>query len=279
MADPNDSPDEHAQHAPSPNSPPEPALPEIVEAEPVDEPQRTTTSEHQDTLPPHPQNDEAFRQYQQFLEFQRFQEWQRLHGSGAGTTPPPGPPNNTAASPKRPLWKKALRLLRFKPVRRLLYLLLAFLLLPVALDHYFGNDSGSGSGGTPGAAEQGARPILQTSPKAAVITVYDFVATKPDTVCSLFTPPASSRFAAAHGAPNCPTAAQQLSNRVTSPHEYKNPDFGEGAVKVGGADASVSSCLLDVRGGPRLGTFGLKRKSNGGWIIDGYERQPSCTGG
>ncbi|WP_114451065.1 hypothetical protein [Halopolyspora algeriensis] len=280
MADPNDSPDQHAQHTSSPDSPSNPAVPEVVDAEPVDEPRPTTTSEHRDTLPPPQQDDEAFRQYQQFLEFRKFQEWQRQYGEGE-TPGSPGKFGTSRAAPaKRAWWKRALGLLRYKLVRRLLYVFVVLLLLNAAIDYYVGgDDSGNTGGGAPGAtAGHGVRSVLPSSPEETVTTVYDFVATKPATVCVLFTPAAKARFAANHGTPDCTTAARQLHARVTLPKNYKSPEFGKGAVKIVGTDASVSSCLLDVRGGPRLGKFGLERRANGGWIIDGHEKEPSCRG-
>ncbi len=222
-------------------------------------------------------DDESFRQYQQFLEFQKFQEWQRRHGD---TAPPPGVP--WGPPPRRPWWKRALRLLRFKLVRRVLYVVLLLLLLNAGLNYYFGDggqpDGGSGGGPTSGqGGDPGSRPVLQTNPRAAVIAVYDFVATKPDTVCVLFTPSARAQFARHHGAPDCSAAARELHARVTDPMAYKSPEFGQGAVRLVGTDAEVSSCALQVRGGPRLGRFGLERRPGGGWIITGHAKEPACS--
>lgn len=249
----------------------------------VDDAPQAAGSERQETASPHshvssPQDGDAFRQYQQFLEFQKFQEWQRQQGGGDGTTPPPGvPPYTAAVPPKRPLWRRGLGLLRFKLVRRLLYVLLVLLLVYAFLSSLGGGGAGN-SGGTPGAADQGASPVLPDTPRGTIIAVYDLIAGRenPGTVCVLFTPPVRARFAADHGAPDCTTAAEQLSARVTDSTAYKNPEFPEGAVKIVGAQASVSSCLLGVRGGPRLGKFGLRRQPEGGWLIDGYEHESAC---
>ncbi|WP_182546250.1 hypothetical protein [Halosaccharopolyspora lacisalsi] len=273
MADSNDSPGQRPAHDPSPAE-----SPEIVDAEVV-EYHRPDTARKPETT-----DDEEYRQYREFLEFRRFQEWQRLHGAdGTGTDAPPAgdpAPDRTAGS-KRPGWRRALRLtlrlLRFKFIRRLLYLVLVLVLIYTGINYYFGTDNSGISGeSTPDDIARGASPIRQTDPKAAVIAFYDYVATKPDGACWLMTAPARNRFAELHGAPDCDTAVRQLNEQVTNRMAYKAPGFGSGALEETTEEAAVSSCALNVQGGPRLGAFGLKRGDNGGWIIDGYKLESAC---
>lgn len=272
VADPNDSPRQDPAHDRSPAE--TSATPEIIDAEVVGEHRRPDPLP-QDAPPHH--DDAEYHQYQQFLEFQKFREWQRLHGTDGTDSPPPNG-TGTATPPKRPKWKRAVGLLRFKLVRRLLYLVLALLLLNVALDHYFGtDDSGLTGDSTPSDLGGGPSPILQTDPRAAIITFYDFVATKPETACLLMTEPARARFASNYGAPDCDTAVDRLNRQVTNPMVYKSPEFGSGALQLAGPEAKVSSCALNVQGGPRLGAFGLQLEPEG-WIIDGHKPQPACTG-
>lgn len=191
------------------------------------------------------------------------------------------------ASVRRPWWKRALGLLRFKLMRRLLYVVLVLLLLNAALDYYFGgNDSDNAGGGTvsPARQEQRQAALRSKTPSQAIIRFYDLLAayqppgsgfspTDPGRACLLLTPGARSAFAEQHTASDCRSAAQKLNReRITVPRAYTSPDIPENAVVINEAigDAKVRSCQLVVTGGPRLGNFGLK-KSNGTWVIDGYE--------
>ncbi|SDJ79319.1 hypothetical protein SAMN04487820_102119 [Actinopolyspora mzabensis] len=215
--------------------------------------------------------EDAHREYQQFLEFQRFREMRRQYGD----TPPVSEPT-AAGSGKRPWYRRALRLLRFKFVRRLLYLLVLLLVLMYLYNSMFGGGGGGGSNGSAPGGEESRSAMLQRSPTAAVRAVYDELANRPDTVCLLFDEDARSGFAAVHDAENCGAAARRLNERVAERLEYKNPDIDRNAVRefeseTGGSWARISSCDLGVSGGPRLGIFRLRQESSGGWLIDGYE--------
>ncbi|SFT59296.1 hypothetical protein SAMN04487904_104105 [Actinopolyspora lacussalsi subsp. righensis] len=214
--------------------------------------------------------EDAHREYQQFLEFQRFREMRRQYGD----TPPVPDPTATGGG-KRPWYRRALRLLRFKFVRRLLYLLVLLLVLMYLYNSMFGGGGQASNGSSPG-GEESRSAMLQRSPTAAVRTVYDELANRPDTVCLLFDGDARRAFADVHDAANCRAAARRLNERVTERLDYKNPEIDRNAVRefeseTGGSWARLSSCDLGVSGGPRLGVFRLRQESSGGWRIDGYQ--------
>ncbi len=272
VADPNDA---HRDHrSPDPTSAPEtPRAPEVVDAEVVeDAPQSQPSGSAQS------QDDEAFRQYQQFLEFQKFQEWQRQQGDPPGQGPQSqGTPSGTeyfvaTTTTGAPWWKRLLRLLRFKFVRRVLYVLLALLLIPLAIDHWFssGERDSSAPIGTPGNQDPGLSPAAPTVPQDIISNVHNMLAYAPGPTCGLFTESGAKAFAAAHQAPDCVAAAEKLHSQVTVPTRYAVPGISEDTIEIADDDARASSCTLTVEGGPRLGTFGLHRQPNGGWLIDSY---------
>lgn len=267
---------------------------EIVDAELVDEPAASSGTDTS-ARGPNPADDEEFRQYQQFREFQKFQEWQRQQGTagGQGTSGEPGQPGPTAPPPQpqvtgsTPWWKRVLRLLRYKWVRRLLYVLIILIALYAYIQSLFGgsDDSNTYQPGQP--PPPNPQPVLQTEPKQAVITLYDYVATKPGSVCILLSDSAREAFAQHHSAADCDSAVRKLNERVENESAYKNPKLGEDAVEtvhnpeLGGPadvpnDARVRACEITVEGGPKLGDFGLSREDTGGWIIDGYEPASPC---
>lgn len=258
VADPNAS--RHDRSADDDNRLPEPhASSEIVDAEVVED--DGTSRSPRST----PQDDDSFRQYQQFLEFQKFQEWQRQQGEPDEPHPVGEPTKATT-----PWWKRLLRLLRFRFVRRLLYLLLLLLLLTWLYDYYFG-DSGSGGGGTgTGGAPPQSTPITSPNAKAAIRGVYNYVAYKPETACKLFTDTGKSAFAYSYGTPTCEEAAKKANSQVTVPGTYSNPKFGADAIQETPDTAIVNSCAAEVQGGPRLGKFQLSKAPDGGWLIDNY---------
>lgn len=230
-----------------------------------------------------------FRQYQEFLEFLEFKQWQREHGTPtADDSATNGPPNGlapptTPASPARPprtpWWKRALRVLRFKLVRRVLYVLLLLLLLPYALDYYFtgsGDDAAGGGGG--GGVPAGSVPITSTNPQRAVSGVYNYLrGNQPEQACLLFNEQGEAAFAAEHQGRDCPDAARQVHERITNGGEYANPGFAENAVETAADEAAVYGCRIRTSGGPELGSFGLSKASDGGWIIASYDlNAPVC---
>ncbi|NYH78618.1 hypothetical protein FHR84_001943 [Actinopolyspora biskrensis] len=278
MADHRD-PSEHAE-SPGRQSDSAAPPPEIVDAEVVptpDEPRRGLPGREERPTGTASSDEEAFREYQQFLEFRRFQEWQRRYGDA----PPPATTGGSPGeAPKRPWYRRTLGLLRFKAVRRLLYLLVIVLVLMYLYNSMFGGGgrdaprgaSGGGGGGGSSSA------VLQTSPRGAVVSAYDLLAgDSPTDVCLLFTDAAESEFAAARGAEDCAAAAKAIGEEITDKYSYKNPSIARDAAEKIGDRARLSSCDLRVSGGPRLGEFGMARQGSGGWKIDSY-RPAECGG-
>ncbi|MHA6801363.1 hypothetical protein [Bounagaea algeriensis] len=281
MADPN-------EHRPAPRpadnggiEPAEPVEAELVE--PAHEPADTASTPATGARPPVAESaateDEEYRQYQEFLEFQRFKRWQREQGGQPGdlaTAPPAGPP---ATTPRTPWWKRLLRLFRFKFVRRLVYLALLVLLVPPMLQHVLTGSNGSGGGGgTGGGVPPDSVPITSTNPQRAVQGVYNYLrGEQPEHTCLLFSPSGKAAFASEHGAQDCTSAARQLHAQVTNGGQYANPSLQENAVEVAEPEAVVYGCRVRSGGGPELGSFGLDRQDDGGWLISSYDRSaPAC---
>ncbi|WP_397545387.1 hypothetical protein [Saccharopolyspora gloriosae] len=265
MADPNES---HRDDR-SPRPDPTPDTPEVVDAELVEVSSDQRARPANATSP----DDDQLRQYQQFLEFQKFQEWQRQQGdapgpaAGAapGTEEPPAAPRRPR---ERPRWKKALGLLRFKLVRRLLYLVLILLLLLWVFSRV--TDSGGGGGGN-GGAPPDAAPITPESPQQVIRAFYNYVAHQPEQACALFTEPGKAAFAYHFQSGDCTTAAQKAGAQVTQPNSYSSPRFTNDVMQQTGSQALVDSCSLQVSGGPPLGKFRMTRQPDGGWQIDQYQ--------
>ncbi|WP_017976844.1 hypothetical protein [Actinopolyspora halophila] len=278
MADHRD-PSEHAE-SPERQSASAANPPEIVDAEVVPTPEESRSEpprrEEPPTGPAGSDDEEAFREYQQFLEFRRFQEWQRRYGDAP-------PPATTGGSPegarKRPWYRRALGLLRFKAVRRLLYLLVIVLVLMQLYNSMFGGggrDAPQGaSGGGGGGGSSSA--VLPESPKETAGSVYALLAgDSPTDVCLLFTETGKSEFAAAHGAENCAAAARGIHEGITNKGAYKRPGIRNIDIPRT-SPVTLSSCDLSVSGGPGLGEFTLVEQGSGGWKIDSYS--PAECGG
>ena len=235
-------------------------LPEIVDAEVVEVDERDRSPE------PAPRGDAPKAaddaEYQEFLEFKRFKEWQ------AGNTPDNG--GRPPAAEARPWWKKALGSLRHKAIRRILYVLIALLLLNWAYDHYFGS-SDNAEEVNPVQAHRDhlhTNPIRQTKPMNAVRTIYDSLATEPDTVCEKFTEQGRAAFTRGNNAPNCQAAVNAIGAQITNPMLFKNPNFTGAALDPAQQDdVTIRGCDTQVTGGPNLGDFTLHRQPTGGWVI------------
>jgi hypothetical protein len=213
----------------------------------------------------------AFRQFQQFLEFQKFQEWQRQHGEAPA-----------AEAPARPWWKRALLLLRYKAVRRLLYFVAALVLIYTVINHLFGGGSShenAQASRVPGNDNPGAAPPQGANPQDPLIAVYVSIGYgNPQAACGDFTTQGQAQFAAENDAPNCTTAMQGLNHQVADPSAYKANAyyaFHQNPVTGVNGQAEVPACSITVQGGPHLGTFHLHQLPNGGWVIDGYQRPPA----
>lgn len=251
-------------------------LPEPIDAEIVDEkpPVGDTPPAAGASSAP---SEEELRQYQQFLEFQKFQEWKRQQG---GDIPADIPSGATA----QPWWKKALRLLRFKFVRRLLYVFLTILLIWAGIHYYFGDNhtEDNNGAGVPGRENPKQAPVTSATPQDAATAVYSYIALSntPETpTCDLFSESARAEFARNWGAPDCATAARKIHSELKNPTAYASPTLID-AVTLRGKEAEVSSCKGQVEGGPRLGTFLLRQDQKGGWMIEGHQNEsPDCVTG
>lgn len=284
VADPNESQRDHRTQQAAGT---DPDSAEIVEAEIVDDepPRSSAAGSASAAREPRtgPADDEEFRQYQQFLEFQRFQEWQRQQGSGGADTSAGSPWPSGPAAPepeqRRPWWRRALRLLRYKFVRRLLYLLIVLLVLYYLVSSMLasftgGGGSGDSSPGT-GGAPPNASPQAPDSPDLVIYALYNYIGGQsPEQACALFTDSGKAAFAAAGGTPDCPSAARKARAAVTDPGAYRDPMFLS-ALQETGSQTLVNSCAMQVSGGPALGTMRISRQADGGWQIDQYEN-PRC---
>ncbi|WP_433265876.1 hypothetical protein ACQPZF_39230 [Actinosynnema sp. CS-041913] len=232
--------------------------------------------------PPPPDLDpEQLRQFQEFQRFQEYQRFQQTQGvqalpPGTSTPPPIAPPPAAPAKPlRKPLW---LILLGSKAFRRLIYLLVVLLILSIAYNHYFGTSDESGEPRAQGNQEQVARiPKTPWGLNGTIGRLYQHVGHDiADQGCLLFARDgaAKKKFADAIGAPDCESAIHMLKKQVTNVDQYEKAypvDTGQQVTRV-----EVSSCDLDVRGGPRLGRFVLtKLEPSGAWAITDYEAQPA----
>lgn len=245
-------------------------------------------------------------EYRRFQEFQRFQDYQRFTkgqqqtpGQQPGGLVPlqPGQPTpygiehhlngmqqqlaqltETQARIDRvvnpPTWQK---ILRNKWLHRLIWLVIIVLLatwgVPKLIHHYFGNDTDSAGGNASLPLPKEQSGVLPGGPHDAVADVYMFIAgNDPTQACLVFSAAAGAKFAAAAGAPNCPSAITQLSTQVTDKSAYSTLELTQLPSPQGG-HMVISSCEFDVTGGPRLGTFTVTQQSQG-WEITDYAAGP-----
>ena len=207
---------------------------------------------------------ESVRQFQQF---QQFQELMRTQGDVALVAPPA----------KKPLWRKALA---SKGLRKLVVLLIVILALYWGYQYYFGSNDEDLPASQTGGHTFTDRTMLQTAPDQTVRMIYQRVGeNRPDVVCNQFTEEAARQFAADSGAADCPSAVAALSAQVTgSKNHYAEPTFPSEYRHVS-ATASVleiSSCRVEVDGGPKLGWFRLQKVEREQWIVTQH-RQETCS--
>ncbi|MGH3876601.1 MAG: hypothetical protein ACRDSK_06125 [Actinophytocola sp.] len=248
-------------------------------------------SEPATTPPPQLVDPEAVRQFQQFQQFQELMRQQQEQGFPQGTPPPPGSLQPWGPPPRRdPLWRRLLRPLVGKLVT---VALVALLLAGVA---YWLLDKLPGSGppespGPPhviGGKKAETNLIYETDPRNAVQKIYDDVAQgDPTSACGRFTERARAEFADHYSrlGGSCEEIVGELNAQVTpgSKSDYANPRFPPSVNTNPTSDkVPVSSCALDVTGGPRLGllTVGKIENSVGGqWIVTRHDAEPdNCAG-
>jgi hypothetical protein len=233
------------------------------------------------------------RQFQEFQQFQALMREQAQKGFKPGTPPPPGflqpwgPP-----PPKQSLPKRLLKATLGKVVTGLVVLAVLVLAGYFAIDYFFGENHDQLPASQTGGGKAETNLIFETSPRAAVQKVYDDIAQgDAKSACSRFTDDARAEFTRnmAQYGDTCPRIVTTIHEAVAADRmksEYANPWIPGSAVPVGGATVSVSSCAIDVTGGPRLGLLTLSEIPNsdgpGGaaqWIVSGHLAEPADCGG
>jgi hypothetical protein len=236
---------------------------------------------------------EQIRQFQEFQRFQELMRQQQEQGLPPGTTPSPGylpwgPPPPQPSLPKR-LVKAAIG----KIITGLVVLAVLVLAGYFAIDYFFGEDHDQLPASQTGGGKATTNLIFETSPRNAVLKVYDDIAQgDAKSACSRFTDEARAEFArnmSQYGG-SCSEIVATINHTVAGAHmksEYANPWIPGSAVPTGGDSVSVSSCAIEVTGGPRLGLLTLSKipKSEGAgggdaqWIVSGHQAEPEDCGG
>jgi hypothetical protein len=234
-------------------------------------------------------------QVRQFQEFQRFQNLMREQaekGFPPGN-PPPGLLQPWGPPPPRPsLAKRLLKSAVSKIVTGLVVLGILVLAGYFAIDYLFGENlddhpTARDTGG--GKAETNL--IFETDPKSAVLKVYDDIAQgDAKSACSRFTDDARAEFArnmSQYGG-SCAEIVTTIHDDVAADRmkaEYADPWIPASSVDISGSSATVSSCAIEVVGGPPLGLLTLSEIPNsdapaGGdaqWIVSGHQSEPPCA--
>lgn len=230
---------------------------------------------------PAPVDPELRRQFEQFQQFQQFQELQRRQGDQAqppAAWPPPAPPA------KPPVWR---RLLRSWPVRKLasvvVSLLVILLALYFAVDYFFGKENQNAPASQIGGQSDENRRQRRTQPDDIVRAVYWKIAENDAVVaCVQFTDEAKRQFADNNadktgGAKTCEQAVPALRDLVTNANQYYLPKFPPELLRRasdGVSPIEISSCVLTVTGGPKLGWFKVELTPHlGQWIITEHRKE------
>jgi hypothetical protein len=246
------------------------------------------------TRPPTEITPEEIRKFQEFQRFQELMREQAEKGFPPGN-PPPGllqpwgqPP------PKESFGKRLLKATISKIVTGLVVLAVLVIAGYLAVDYFFGENLDD----HPKASEVGGGKattnlIFETTPRNAVLKVYDDVAQgDAESACSRFTDDARDEFARnmAEYGNSCAQIVMTIHNTIAAnkmKSEYANPWIPGSAVPPNGDTVAVSSCAMEVTGGPRLGLLTLSKIPNsedagGGdaqWIVSGHQAEPADCGG
>lgn len=236
-------------------------------------------------------------QVRQFQEFQRFQELMREaadQGMPPGS-PPPGllqpwgqPP------PKQSLPKRMLKAAVSKIITGLIFLAILIVAGYFAVDYFFGQERDDRPAHETGGGKATTNLIYETTPRNAVQKVYDDIAQgDAESACGRFTEDARDQFARnmSEYGNSCEQVVLTIHKSVDAnsmKSEYANPWIPSSAVPTPTGDSvQVSSCALDVVGGPRLGLLTLSKiphseQAGGGdaqWIVSGHQAEPADCGG
>lgn len=209
-----------------------------------------------------PIDPEQVRQYQQF---QQFQELMRQQGPPVGLLPPP----------RKPLWKK---ILGSWLVRRLVLLLIIVLGLYFAYQHYFGSNDENLPASKTGGHTFTDRELLLKAPDQTVRMLYQRVGEgETEVSCGQFTKEAADQFARNFNATSCQDAVTALSKQLTGrKNDYAEPGFPQEMRNLPSSVSvlEISSCRLQVVGGPRLGWFRVEKTPyDGQWIITEHQTE------
>lgn len=231
---------------------------------------------------PVPVDPELRRQFEQFQQFQQFQEWQRQQGDRAQPPVPWGPP----APPARPpVWR---RILRSWPVRKVVSLLVSVVVLLLglyfAVDYLFGKEARDLPAHIEGGKSDTNRAQRRNQADDIVRQVYWKTAEpNPLVACVQFTDEAKQQFAEntaglTGGAKTCEEAVAALYNLVTDRGAYSLTHVPH--QEEGGSAAEISSCDLNVKGGPKLGWFKVEESPHlGQWQITEHRKETCPEGG
>ncbi|MGH3499416.1 MAG: hypothetical protein ACRDQA_00725 [Nocardioidaceae bacterium] len=174
-----------------------------------------------------------------------------------------------------PLWKKVLR----SPwLHRLVVLIIVIALASWAYNHFFGSSGEEGQPAVPKAppGQQGGLNAAPGRPDRTIQNLYASIATKGDATCNLFTKAGKRDFARDFHARDCSGAVGKIRKRVTDSNSYSILRFQDAVVTKTATTATISSCRVDVSGGPSLGAFTLTKQPTGGWYVSGHHRE-TCT--
>jgi hypothetical protein len=252
-----------------------------------------------DTGPPalRPPSDVTPEQVREFQEFQRFQELMRQQA--AQGMPPGSPPPGSLVPwgqppPKQSLPKRLAKAAISKVITGLVVLAVLVLAGYLAIDYFFGEDLDQPTASQTGGGKATTNLIFETSPRNAVLKVYDDIAQgDAKSACSRFTDDARAQFTenmSEYGR-TCGQIVTTIHNSVAADSmksEYANPWIPGSAVPPATGDSvSVSSCAIEVTGGPRLGLLTLSKIPNsegaaGGdaqWIVSAHHMEPVDCGG
>lgn len=229
-------------------------------------------------------------QVRQFQEFQHFQELMRKaaeDGMPPGN-PPPGllqpwgqPP------PKQSLPKRMLKAAASKIITGLIFLAILVLAGYFAVDYFLGEDHDVPPAHVTGGRGAKDNLIFEQSPLLAVKRVYEDIAQGDATsTCGRFNKEARAQFArnmSEYGS-TCEDIVETINKQVTADRmkdKYANPWIPAAAVPVGKDPVSISSCAIEVTGGPRLGLFTVSTMpdTKGQWIVSGHQSEPADCGG
>jgi hypothetical protein len=233
---------------------------------------------------------EMAQQFQQFQQFQELMRKQAEQGFPQGTPPPAGSLQPWGPPPKAPLWRRALRAAGAKVLS---FAILALLLVGAGF-WLLSKLPGGGPPDSPGPAhvvggkKAETNLIYETDPRNAVQKIYDDIAQDdPTSACGRFTEDARAQFARhfAEFGGSCEEIVGKLNAQVRPgmKSEYANPRFPSSVNTNPTSDTvPVSSCALEVSGGPRLGLLTVSKIQNsvgGQWIVTRHDAEPdSCSG-